>query len=375
MERFDTQNLWVGGKDGYVTYRIPAITKTKKGTLLAFCEARKYTGNDSDQIDLLVRRSTDNGNTFSPPQLIATQEDWVCGNPAPVVDQSTGSIWLPFCKNHRDGNEIMITKGTAPRTVWITVSHDDGISWDNPTEITEQVKKPNWSWYATGPGHGIQLSSGRLLIPCNHIEAKHYEHKDPSHSHVIFSDNGGNSWNIGGSVDIGTDECTAVETSDGYVCLNCRNDNILTDIQGGPYRGIAWSIDGGETFQPTIRHSALPDSICQASIFSIPSDDGRQRILFTNPSGRTKFNGQFKMGLHHDSGERSALTVRLSYDGCRNWPLSRIIHSGPAAYSDLCVANDGMICCLFEGGGSSPYESISLARFNLEWVTYGADRG
>ena len=124
IDDLEQQALFVSGQGGYVRYRIPALVTTMAGTILAFCEARKYTGRDSDQIDLFVRRSIDGGRSFEPPQLIATQPDWVCGNPAPVVDRVTGTIWLLFCKNLRDGDETMICEGRAPRTVWVTSSRE-----------------------------------------------------------------------------------------------------------------------------------------------------------------------------------------------------------------------------------------------------------
>ena len=186
MQRLDIQQLFTSGVDGYANYRIPAMVVTEKHTILAFCEARKFTGRDADQIDLFLRRSTDDGKTFSHRQLVTTQKNWVCGNPAPVVDQTTGTIHLLFTKNHMDDTERIICQQMAPRTAWITTSQDDGISWTIPREITEEVKLPEWSWIATGPGHGVQLKSGRLIIPCDHIVAKHFEPNDPYYSHIIY---------------------------------------------------------------------------------------------------------------------------------------------------------------------------------------------
>ena len=231
------------------------------------------------------------------------------------MDRDTGSIWLPFCKNRRDGDERMICQGRAPRTVWLTASHDDGVTWEEPGEITAQVKQPDWTWYATGPGHGIQLASGRLLIPCDHIVARHHEAHDPYHSHVIYSDDHGATWNIGGSTDEGTNESIAVQTEDGWLCLNCRNKGTLRQAEGGQHRAVAWSNDGGATFSPIVRDVALPEPICQASMCRYPGADGRERILFSNPAATT----------------RRRMTVRLSYDGCRSWPLARVLTEGAAA--------------------------------------------
>ena len=338
-------------------YRIPALCVSNPATVLAFCEARKFTGKDSDQIDLFLRRSFDNGRTFGDTQVVATQDGWVCGNPAPVVDRSTGIIWLLFCKNLMHGDETMICEGKAPRTVWLTGSGDDGQTWSEPEEITASVKKPDWSWYATGPCHGIQLATGRMIIPCDHVVLREKNRQDPHHSHVVFSDDHGRNWRIGGITDEGANECTALEV-EGGLYLNCRNKHTLPE--GGNYRAVAWSMDRGESFAPIVHDAALPEPNCQAGTtrFSGPTDSDRNRVLFSNPAAR---------GRHH-------MTVRLSYDECRTWPASRLLHGEAAAYSDLCVTHDMSICCLYERGENDlPYAKITLARFNIEWLTRGQD--
>jgi len=359
MEILEQQDLFVSGEGGYKRYRIPALAVSTRGTILAFCEARKFTGRDSDQIDLFLRRSFDGGRTFGDVQVVATEEGWTCGNPAPVVDRQTGTIWLLFCKNLKDGDETMICEGKAPRTVWVTYSKDDGTTWAEPKEITSDVKLPEWSWYATGPCHGIQLKSGRLVIPCDHIVFKDgNRHSDPYHSHVIYSDDHGQTWQIGGSTDEGTNESTVLETIDGWLCLNCRNRHGWGI---GNYRAVAWSNDNGETFSPIVHDAALPEPICQASIcrFTDERNHDRNRVLFSNPSALDR---------------RHRMTIRLSYDECRTWPISKVLWEGPAAYSDLCIAPDMSICCFYERGTEDTYERITFARFNLEWLTDGQDR-
>jgi sialidase-1 len=367
MAYCEQQDLFISGEGGYARYRIPALLTTQAGTMLAFCEARKYTGRDSDQIDLFLRRSVDGGRTFGEVQVVATQEGWVCGNPAPVQDRDTRAgcarVWLLFCKNLEHGDETMICEGKAPRTVWVTHSDDEGATWAEPQEITDAVKPESWSWYATGPCHGIQLRSGRLLIPCDHIVLKDKNRQDPHHSHVLISDDHGATWRIGGITDEGTNESTAMETTDGWVYLNCRNKRSLEG--GGAYRAVAWSQDGGETFSPIVHDAALPEPICQASVlrFTAPHRDGGDPLaytLFSNPGSLD--------GRHH-------LTVRMSYNEGRTWPVARVLHEGPAAYSDLAIVPDSdgaggaHIYCLYERGDDGPYERITLARFTLEWLT------
>ena len=137
---YEETKLFVSGTEGYNTYRIPALVVSNKGTILAFCEARKNAGSDTDDIDLALKRSFDNGQTWEPMRIIVDYGPNVAGNPAPVVDRDTGVIWLLFCKNLADGPEGMIIAGEAPRTVWVTSSADDGVTWAEPKEINGDVK-------------------------------------------------------------------------------------------------------------------------------------------------------------------------------------------------------------------------------------------
>jgi len=345
--------LFVAGEGGYHTYRIPALAVSANGTILAFCEGRKYSRSDSGTIHLLLRRSLDGGATWGPVQVIAAEEGITCGNPCPVVDKHTGTIWLPFCKNRADGPESMIKGGKAPRTVWMTRSDDEGASWAEPWEITAAVKRPNWTWYATGPTHGIQLGRGRLLVPCDHTVGVNFRSDDPMHSHVIYSDDHGVTWRIGGIVDVGTNECAVVEAENGAVYINCRN------YIPPKRRAYAWSEDGGLTFGEHRWDESLVEPICQASLvrFTCTSHHGRSRVLFCNPAAE----------------ERIRLTVRMSYDDCRTWPVARCLYDGPAAYSDLAIAPDMNILCLYERGEKQPYETLALARFNCAWLSGGKD--
>lgn len=329
---FEQIDLFQQGTNGYHTYRIPAVVVSNKGTVLAFCEGRKNSAADDGDIDLLLVRSFDNGKTWGAVQLIYDAGPHTAGNPAPVVDRKTGDIILPFCINND--------------TVWVTRSSDDGATWSTPREITKDVKLPGWTWYATGPCHGIQLSSGRLLIPCDHTGA----------SHVIYSDDGGETWRLGGSVMGGTNESVAVETVDNLVYINCRN----TRNNGKTHRAYAWSDNGGESFSKTEWASELIEPICQASMVRLSTEEshGKNRVLFSNPA----------------SLRRERLTVRVSYDECKSWNAGRIVHFGPAAYSDLCVLPDGTIGCFYERGAYNPYEKLTFARFNLEWLTNGQDQ-
>jgi len=336
-------DVYISGQDGYHTYRIPSVIVTPKGTVLAFCEGRKHGRSDSGDIDLLVKRSEDGGRSFSKQQIVWDDGPNTCGNPCPVVDQKTGTIWLLMTHNLGEDSEgqIVARKSKGTRTVWVTHSTDDGRSWAKPVEITQQVKKPEWTWYATGPGCGIQLRTGRLVIPCDHISA------DEHASHVIYSDDGGKTWRLGGSAPQKTDECEVVELADGRLLLNMRNYN-----RQHPCRAVAYSSDGGLSWSPVSYDAALVEPICQASIrrYSLadPNRPGSKNvILFSNPA---------------DPKDRKNMTLRISFDEGKTWPVAKLLWPGPAAYSCLAVLPDGTVLCLYERGQKHAYERISLAR-------------
>jgi sialidase-1 len=275
------------------------------------------------------------------------------GNPCPVVDRNTGIIWLLTTQNRGTDRETDIIAGTsqAGRTVWITKSDDDGETWSDAVEITANVKHPDWTWYATGPGVGIQTSNGRLIVPANHAVAVTAVH----HSHVIFSDDGGKSWQIGGRSDPGTNESQVVERADGRLMLNMRNHPPRAEN----FRMTATSADLGQTWSTAQPDRALIEPPAQASLLRLTTAKAqdRNRLLFSNPA----------------SARRERMTVRVSYDEGASWPESRVVHEGPAAYSSLVVLPDASIGLLFERGERAPYETITFARLTLEWVTGGAD--
>jgi len=343
--------VFKAGRGGYDTYRIPALAVTKKGTLLAFCEGRKNGPSDSGNIDLVLRRSLDNGRTWAPARMIVDDGGNTCGNPCPIVDTRTGTVLLLMTRNKGSENEDRIMKGeAAPRTVWLTKSGDDGVTWSEPADISAQVRKPDWRWYATGPCHGIQLRDGRLVAPCDHATGPADE---DMHSHVIFSEDGGASWRIGGIAEGRMDECAVLELADGSLYLNMRN------CHGTNRRAVSLSRDRGITWSSLAEDNTLVEPVCQASVLRLSTEKerGKNRVLFSNPASKRREN----------------LTVRLSYDECKTWPVAKTLWEGPAAYSDLTVTADGMIGCLFESGKKGPYEGITFALFTLEWLTNGAD--
>lgn len=351
------QDLFVGGQDGYDTYRIPSIITTRKGTVLVFCEGRKNNSRDAGDIDMLMRRSTDGGQTFAAQAVIWDDADNTCGNPCVVQDRQTGTLWLFATWNLGDDAEHMIDSGQSRdiRRVFILKSLDDGLTWSKPREITAEVKLKDWRWYATGPGIGIQLQhgphKGRLLIPGNHSVPR--GSSTVSGSQVIYSDDAGATWKLGEPIYPGCNESQAVELSDGRVLMNMRN------YQPKGTRAIAISADGGQTWPEGKTLSDLIEPVCQASILRLsPSAQNPMGVIvFSNP---------------HSTDKRVNMTVQASLDDCKTWPYTKSLTAGPAAYSCLGQLPDNRIACLYETGDKNPYCKIVLATFSFDWLMSGA---
>jgi sialidase-1 len=313
-----TQTLFTAGQKGYHSYRIPALAVTTS-SVLAFCEARKFTGRDHDEIDILLRRSTDGGLTWAERQLVIASGGRTCGNPCPIVDRDTGQIHLLFSK---DNQQIFSTR-----------SGDDGLTWAEPTEITEQAKAPAWSFVGTGPGHGIQLSSGRLLAPCWSDESPGPLTWAPNpnwgkiqSSYALYSDDHGQSWRYTANITTdATDECMAVELADGTLYMDMRSR------QEKKCRARSLSQDGGQTWSQAEYDTRLPEPSCQGSILR-----ANNTIYLTHPS---------------NPDDRTHLALYHSQDNCQTFSSPTIFYEGPAAYSDL-TATDTHLLCFFEADRS-----------------------
>ena len=322
------------GTEGYSCYRIPALVKTKSGALLAFAEGRKNNCTDEGDIDLILKRSSDNGKTWSPLQVIWSDGVNTCGNPAPVVDQNSGKIHLLMTWNEGDDHIGEINAGTSKNTrrVFATASTDDGKTWDAAKEITSSVKEPNWGWYATGPCHGIQISKGpykdRLVIPCDYIEVGQGRR---GNSHVIYSDDAGASWQLGGVVPVhntlNPNESTVTELSDGRLMLNMRVGSNQNQ------RIYSISNDGGLTWSELEQAPELKDPVCQGSLTSVETSSGFA-VFFSNAANTV----------------RNSMTIKMSTDDGINWPKKKVIFTGPSGYSDLVVLAPDQLGLLYEAG-------------------------
>jgi sialidase-1 len=348
---------FVAGEDGYACYRCPTLAVARDGTLLAFCEGRVNSHKDEDDIDVVLKRSSDGGRTWGPLQVLANDGRNPCKNACPVVLPS-GRIVLVWLWNQWIPSE----KERTTRKVFVLESDDAGSQWSEPREITESVYQPDWRWYGTGPCHGIvkqfEPHRGRVVIA-----ARHSATGQPVAAHFIYSDDGGKRWNIGGTVPHPkSSEATVVERSDGALMIHCRNQE---DSQS--HRVVAISFDGGETFAESYLERQLVEPRgCQGSLLfhSIDPQTGKGRILFSNPS---------------NASTRSDGTLKLSCDDGKSWTLAYRYAPKPApyftGYSDLAVLPDGRIGILCERGDleegsrkADRYDEVAFTAVKLDQI-------
>lgn len=333
--------LFKPGDHGYKCFRIPAVVRSKSGIILAFAEARKNHCGDADDIDLVLRSSSDGGKTWSPLSVVWDDGGNTCGNPAPVLDEKNGRIVLLSTWNLGGDHEpqIINQKSKDTRRIFVMHSDNEGKDWTKPREITSSVKQTDWTWYATGPCNGIQIRkgphAGRLVIPCDHIEAGSKKY----FSHAIYSDDGGENWKLGGSTPTDqVNECTVAEVSNGALLLNMRNYNQKR------FRQTSLSNNGGISWSALRQDESLPEPVCQASLIRLWKAGRKPVLAFSNPA---------------DQKSRTGMTVRWSFDEGQTWAASTLVHVGPSAYSNLVELSKKRVGLLFEGGMKSAYEGIA----------------
>ena len=349
--------VFISGEDGYKTYRIPAIIKAPNNDLLAFCEGRVASSNDFGNVDIVMKRSTDQGKTWSKLDIIVNNDSLQAGNSAPVLDLydpefPEGKIYLFY--NTGNNHEGEVRKGNGLREVWFKTSTNNGMSWSDPVNITLKTHRPkypsinvaynfteDWRSYANTPGHALQIQSGiykgRIFIAANHSEGPPKNKFQDYYAHAYYSDDHGKTFHLSESLQIsGSNEATAAALSNGKLILNTRN-------QQGDKRNriISISNNGGMNWDTTYFDENLPDPVCQGSLLNIGRYKNKEMLAFINAA---------------DTKNRNNLTLRISKDEGLSWFKNIIIDktneekqiSDYTAYSDLVLMKRYTLGVIYE---------------------------
>jgi len=334
-----SRDVFVSGEDGYHTCRIPVFLQAADGTLLAFCEGRKFNSGDpgtpDNQIDLLLKRSFDGGISWTETLIIEESLPfWSAGNPAPVLDRRTGRIWLHYLRCQPGRGSHTSRPGSQDILNLLRYSDDAGASWSPPADITSFCRKMDeetWRCTVAGPGGAIQDASGRLLVPCWKYE--------PYAVFVVFSEDGGKSWERGSFVP------NSVNGNEGQLAL-LHNNLILFDFrqEKSECRGVALSADGGRNWTPASCGQKVTAVCCGLEAVTL----GKRRYLFwSGPRGPG----------------RSNLVVRVSSDEGKNWSQEYPVAEGPAAYSSLRYLGQNKLGILWERGN---YQFITFTCLKMD---------
>ncbi len=372
----------VGEDPAYQLYHIPGIVVTAKGSVLAWCEARKRAAgvSDWDDIRILLRRSTDDGKTWSAPKSIADVPGPKTKNPFSLrmknVDPNDVTYNNPVLIADRDGTVHMLFCLEYERCFYQR-STDDGVSWSAPVEITAAFdgfkKDYDWKVLATGPNHSIQLKTGRLVVPVWLSTGTGGNAHRPSVTATIFSDDQGKSWKAGEIAVpcteewINPNETVAIELNDGRVMLNVRSESKAHR------RLIVTSKDGATGWSTPRFDDALLEPICMGGIVRY-NYGGKSLILFSNPHNLTRTDGKETPGKNRD---RKNLSVKASSDEGQTWMANKLIEPGPSMYSDIAVTPKGTILSFYGRSGDKSGANhfaggrLTLARYNLEWLKEG----
>jgi sialidase-1 len=352
--------LFTARTNGYYNYRVPGIATSPSGVILATGEARRGTGGDWDANDVVLRRSFDNGQTWDAERKIvdySTHGDGLISNFVFIPDRDTGEVHALYCHSYS-------------RAFYIKTS-DNGTTFSEPREITSTFEafKPEYDVrkVATGPGHGIQLENGRLVVPVWMSDAGGDAHR-PSVVSVIYSDDHGATWERGDIV-VRTDErflnpseTVVAQLSDGRVMLNIRNES-------DPRRRlVATSADGATGWTDPAYDEALLEPQCMGSLLRLYRSNRQPNpLLFANPDNLERT----LPGVWNRAYDRKLVTVKASLDEGQTWAYSRVVEEGPSGYSDMTEAPDGNILLIYECGmltKMADTQFLTVARFNFDWV-------
>jgi sialidase-1 len=364
--------VFVDGQNGYACYRIPAMVTTTNGTILAMSDGRlSNCGDIPNPLDLVLRRSFDNGQTWTPLQVIAnygsnpndgdTYSYYGITNPisrvaggdaALLVDRTNGRVWVLY----DNGGAASGKPYNRAIKLEMRFSDDDGATWSQLLDIEalNPGLRPVAPEFLTSPGNGIQLAggtnSGRLIFPV-------YIQGGPAYSSMIYSDDHGQTWHLGGNAGTGGCEIQVAETPEGGLLATIRDASLpatgVRYFSRSPDGGLTW----GAPYYSLIKPPSLPDPGCQACVL---------RLTTTNSSNASRL-------IHANAADASSrvnMTLRVSYDEGQAWPVSNQVYAGGSAYSALAPLASGEVGVLFE---IDNYARIDFVRRSVSQMTGGTD--
>ncbi len=357
--KIDQNDAFKAGADGVHTYRIPSLLVTANGTLLAFAEARKFSALDASPTDMVLKRSFDNGDTWEPLQIVlpGIGEEAIM-NPCPVID---GGEVLLFCMNAHKTAEFR-------HRHLLLRSRDDGATWSEAQDLTDSTVNGDDA-FIPGPGVGIRMRTGRLVIPGYSIIRDAAGERCDCRGRVLYSDDHGRSWYLGDMVSgDNTNESQVVELGDGSLLLSSRIQKQHPHHPG--CRSLAVSRDGGATWDESFLKPELNEMPCQGGFirFEVPDGSGRALLLFSNPDARLDLEGS----------SRTRMTVKISEDEGRTWPRKLLLHQDFSVYSSPALLPDGRIGLMYEWGNykwgddldTRAIEGLRFARIRIRDVNF-----
>lgn len=365
-EQSETQRVGIALKqkneEDVHTYRIPGLATSNEGTLIAVYDNRyEQSGDLQGHVDVGMSRSTDGGQSWEDMKVIMDMGEYGgrpedengIGDPAVLVDRNNNTIWVSalWLSANKEQRAWTASKpGMDPEVTGqfvVVKSEDDGRTWSEPINITEQIKNPEWRLFFNGPGNGITMNDGTLVFAAQYRDAE-----GMPHSTIVYSRDQGETWEVGTGAKSNTTEAQVVELQDGSLMLNMRDNrnNANNPAHDGKHgRSVAITTDLGQSWEehPTSR-TALPESTCMASIIGAEVEDHGHVLFFSNPNSTT---------------DRSNMTIKASLDDGMTWEQNNqllLYEDNGYGYSCLTMVDENHVGILYEGARDLYFEKVPV---------------